>query len=494
MESLKLQQEEAKARQEEAKARQAEAPLARISGDSFTPSELAQSLQGQQVDPWFNPISWDSSDPLLGSFPIQVNPAQPKERPVQAAWLPMFSNVFTVAAMAGVHWWDGSACKWLIRPGGETFAPDGVAVADHALIGGQHPVPQLVLALHDNKKPVKGKFSNEDKGRLFRYCVIILTHYQSTRAFMPCSLFDGQYAQCFRVHRTNSQPMFQVDYTRMFDLKKKEDQLLYAGFLSDRLAMSYHLERLHPFAGTCIGTGATSLVFEHTTNADAVIKIPHCIHSELLVRERFVYLQLREMGVQSIGLPQLCDADSEDRCLVLQPKFQCLQGPIDVSRLCSLINADAAPLRILHTHGCVHCDVRPPNIMGTSDLVQLALVDLGAARFKSEAASLFDHGTVVFASKRVRTAHFSSQPIVVEPCDDLVSLVQCATVFMFDPSFSLASRTESEIQKYWDRFSNHKFFVEGIAAATAVPPKYDELCGVFRSYLNAADDTPNGAV
>ena len=339
------------------------------------------------------------------------------------------------ATANGIHWWDGHGTFWLKQPQDDDSnrkAPDGVAVADRAVIG--RPDPYLVLALSDNKRSRNGNFTNDDKGSLFAYCVTLLQFYQTSRHCMPCSLFDGRYAQCFLVSRSElSKTPYIAKFTRVFDLSSKEDMLFYGGFLSHRDSMWYNLSALHTHVRDCIGYGASGLVFSHIGDPCCIIKIPYVSSVELVEYERSVYKTLT-------ASPGLCcihpEDDDRNGCLLLRHKFERLSISFgfDVTILCSLIDREDAPLRALHAQGWVHCDIRPENMMQIPGLLRLALVDLGAARRFPTAPQPFVHGTLHFASDRVQEAYFSKKPITIEPVDDLISLARCVLLLQISAS------------------------------------------------------------
>jgi hypothetical protein len=464
-----------------------------VRGLSVQPSVFAQEITGHHVEAWFDPanIRFNSvTKSEVGDFVAGdahghgvYTQDSASEAVVQSAWAPSFMRVFELAAEHRVHWWDGHTTAWLKRPGEHDTnrkKPDGVAVAFRPVT--TVPDPALVLVLTDNKESRPTGFTNDDKGKLFVDCTTILHFYQPNRPYFPCSLFDGHRAQCFRVVRTNepSAP-FRADYTRTFDLSRQEDARLYAGFLSDYEAMAFQLGESHPRATDQIGAGATGMVFAHEEHPDAVIKIAYKASRCQLIRERQIYTRLRELGPQSPYLPGLhVSDDPSSQCLILQNKFQHLTIPraFDVSRLCTLINCEAAPLRRLHALCCVHCDVRPENLMQKSQ-DQLALVDLGAARFLDEGASSYEHGTLIFASDAVCSAYFSKAPIQVGICDDLISLVRCATAFLYNIPYNDVKRNEKDIKNLWADYSHSPFVISAMKAAGEV--NYDDLCELFQA-------------
>jgi hypothetical protein len=473
------------------------AHAAGVRGVSITASQLAKTMAGVQIEPWFaavGNIKFDEvsvSENAAGGAGDQVfttaNRTKQtfftqdgvKEKPVQAAWSATFSRVCEIAAANGVNWWDGHATFWLKQPsddGSHQTAPDAVAVENRPVSG--TPDPHLVLAFSDNKDSCSGRFTEGDKGTLFKYCVATLQFYQPQRPFMPCSLFDGQYAQCFKVVRTNliDQP-YVGNHTRVLNLSQRHDSLLYAGFLSDHAAMAFNLSNLHNDADICIGSGATGLVFSDKTDTTAVIKIPFS-NSNLQI-ERNVYSSLPS----SPGLPHLHSKDiAGTDCLVLQPKFERMGYSINVSPLCSLIDTEDAPLRVLHKNGWLHCDLRPENIMAIPSSTRLALVDMGAARRIGAPASLYEHGTLTFASPEVQTAHFGQHCIQLSVQDDLISLARCAAMLQFhSTSFCdqvhKLGRNENHIRTFWAQLEGTRFLTSLMEKATACD--YDGICTVL---------------
>jgi hypothetical protein len=401
---------------------------------------------------------------------------------VQNAWLPSFQHIIEGAKKNDIHWVDGHATKWLKRPTDDdenATAPDAIA---HARAVAGKPDAALVVGVHDNKCSRGGDFTNDDRGKLFQYCLVLLQFYQPSRIFIGASLFDGCFAQCFKVCRDGIK--YTSEATRVLDLRVAADARLYAGFMTSSRAMGWNLGEIAPCADEYLGRGATSVVFAHRDNAEYVVKVPLAEQSHLLERERALLLYI---GIISSRLVQIVEAECKEKeWLVLTPRFSRLpiSAPFDITLFCSLIDDVSSPLRALHTAGFTYCDLRPDNIMTTADGKELALVDVGAVR-KTGVAGVFDHGTVSFASNRVLEAWASKdQSFVFGPADDLVSLVRCVLVFdsmaeSFQTRIRELGRDANKILSFW-REKERLYAWSELMMKAAEQCNYDALCAHIR--------------
>jgi len=476
----------ATAEEEQTKRLLIEARCKGIRGVSLTPSELCQAMEkeGNDIDHWFrahHELRFNAMSQGSGCF--TAGPANRssfftqddvKEDSVQAAWKPTFLHVIELAKQNNVFWADTHDRPWLNQPAADDRnkkAPDAVALANDG-----HPAPDLVIAFHDNKASCGGKFSREDQGKLFVYCVLVQEYYQRTRPFLPCSLFDGRYAQCFKVVRSRNPALhpFYVDRSPVLDLSKHADAQLYAAFLMDRASSGFNLEKLHPCAGTVIGRGATSLVFTHKQHDDCVIKVAYASwdHSN----ERRILRELAGAG----GMLRLHpDDDADDKaCLLLTPKLERLERRRLVSLLGTLIDRDGH-LRQLHARGFVHCDVRPPNVMkAPGEILRAALVDFGAVRHADE-EDYFTHGTLAYASSRVLDAYEANTKIQVATVDDMVSFARCVIAVYHNvvDDERILSNNVDRIRVCWQEIEAISQFARRLLELCYhSPPNYDAVC------------------
>jgi hypothetical protein len=445
-----LQTEVEKRRQEEEKNKLAitNARQQGVRGASMTPSALSKTFALQTVDPWFLPIDIKFNKVIYSVDDTITNEEEKKklahktwtkgparnskfytqddvnEKHVQRAWVPSFGSVIDAAKKNKVHWFDGHDVFWLKRPGDDdnnAAAPDGVAQARS--VAGK-PDPQLIIGVHDNKASRRGRFTDDDRGKLYQYALTLLQFHQPSRVFIGESLFDGRYAQCFKIVRAGA--VYEIYCSRVLDLGNEEDSsdtLLYAGFLTSPTAMGWDLSSLSPDAGDFVAHGGTSMVFGHKTEEDCVLKIFFPSMSYLCEKEAHVLITIAQTGT-SPGLVRL-KGESEHGVLVLTPLFPKLatKTPFNAGSFSTLIRDRDSPLRLVHRAGFFHCDIRPPNIMSTVDGKALALVDLGAARSVSETGP-FKHGGIHFASDRVLREGKETN-FIFETQDDLIALVRC---------------------------------------------------------------------
>ena len=438
---------------------------------SVSATQLCDFMIGEQIEPWFEAAtcrfnavteeadgSFTAGDARQGTLFVQSGV---KETSVQASWSSRFKNVIHLAATQDLNWWDGHSVRWLKRDQSDmhVLAPDAIAFVGNL----PRSIPDYkeatrVAAIIDNKCSMQGKFNNEQKGHLFIYCETVLEFHQVSRPFLPCALFDGQFAQCYKVRRSPDRAYpFRADYTRVLDVAIAEDAALFAGFMTDRSAMEFHLEDQHPRAGEVVGFGATAVVFAHQDRADVVIKVPYRDQRFILSHERQVYVELANH--QSTGLARLvAQPAGMQNCLVMEPKFSPLGKRVDSRLLCSLIDRPDAPVRILHSAQFVHCDLRPSNLMQSLVADRLAIVDLGAVRRISDFRP-YEHGALVFASPKLRRAFFAMEPVGATPSDDLVSIAYCAIAFRYNvaESASKLPRTAHEIDAFWNQWSSDMF-------------------------------------
>jgi hypothetical protein len=488
--TLEIEQAKKETEQEVNRGRMLEARAKGVRGASLTPSALAKAMNQIKVDFWFAPKnnikfnkvtkqgedqkSWTYSQgkATQSTFYTQDNTdcdAKKQvlpEDPVQKAWLPSFDNVIIKAKENNVFWVDSHARHWLGRPDEERNnkrAPDGVACAT-VVQGNSDPDPAKVIGFFDCKCHREGKFTDDDKGKLFQYCILILEFYQPMRTFIGASLFDGKYAQCFQVFHEGIE--FHVKASRVLDLSDMSDARLYAGFYTSPEAMGWNLSGILPeTVGNKLGWGATSVVFADSEHDDRVYKV--FIDTALHTSEERNVLSL----FQCDHIVQLHEADSCDNgYLTLTPKFDRLsvRFPFNATILCTLIESKDSPLRVIHDGGYVFCDLRPDNIMVADD-DKLALVDLGAVRHKDD-ASPYTHGTLSFASDRVLDAYQNQDSIKVTPADDLVSLVRCFIVFdqlpdSFKARIDELGRNVDNIKTFWQHAQQCKLWIDHLLAA-----------------------------
>jgi serine/threonine protein kinase len=259
--------------------------------------------------------------------------------------------------------------------------------------------------------------------------------------------------------------------------------------------MDWELQKLSPVAGKFIGQGATSVVFEHKTNADCVVKIPFVQASALLQQEADLLLDVARKGT-SQALVRL-HAGISTGYLVLTPRFKKLdlEPPFNASLFSTLIEYSSSPLRILHEAGYAHCDIRPNNLMLTLDGSAMALVDLGAAR-KLVATGAFCHGSLFFASNRVLdslTARYpddaeveaKEEELVFEVQDDLTSLVRCFLLLTtsgketWDQLLGLGM-SPSKVKSWWSNFEA-KCPWAGPMLSAADEANYAKLSSLFKT-------------
>jgi lipoate-protein ligase A len=474
-----------------------------IHGASMSPSVLAKQMKPKMVDVWFlsyggkfNRVTTkietknvNGKDKEVRTFESGManlshafTQTQVSEDDVQNAWLPSFQRVIEVAKDKKIHWFDGHATKWLLRPSeerGNATAPDGIAQA-RAVNG--TPDASVVIGVHDNKLSRDGKFTDDDRGKLFQYCLVLLEFHQPSRVFIGASLFDGKFAQCFKICRDGVQ--YTSEECRVLDLSVAADARLYAGFMTSSRAMGWNLSDLAPCAGKCIGRGGTSVVFEHKNNSNCVVKVPLMEQSQLLTHERSM---LNRIGRISDRLVHVVPPESDNESwLVLTPRFSRIElsAPFDITLFCSLIDAADSPLRALHSAGFHHCDLRPDNFMMASCGKKLAIVDVGAARAVN-AQGVFEHGTVSFASDRVIDAwEHNDQQFVFSPADDLVSLVRCVMVFdtmieTYQTRIHNLGRDANAIRAFWQKIKN-AYGWSGAMLTAALDCQYDVLCDIIR--------------
>ncbi|KAL3906526.1 MAG: hypothetical protein SGPRY_010516 [Prymnesium sp.] len=346
------------------------------------------------------------------------------------------------------------------------------------------PDPHLVIALHDNKSSRQhGSFTDEDKGKLFLCCMIIMEHFQPTREFLPCSLFDGKYAQCYKVVRSKGSFRYCADWSPQLDLSRQGDAQLYAGFLMDYNGSGYNVSPLHQQAGAVLGHGGTSVVFQHLTQDDCVIKVPYLSHwsHERLQHERSI---LERLGDED-GMLHILPDDDGSECLLLRPKFE-LIGQDSLLPLYVTLIDEQGHLRRLHKKGVVHCDVRPANIMKAVGNTQRAvLVDFSAACSIENEADVYTHGTLSFASDRVLQAVHGNEKIKVTPTDDMQSFARCILASMFNINdFALHTHDTCAIQECWAKLENRTNFSKKLMdLCYANPPDYDAVCTFLREAI-----------
>ena len=295
--------------------------------------------------------------------------------------------------------------------------------------GAGPPDPRLIVGIHDNKVPREGKFNNDDRGKLIRYLGIVLEHYQQERKEIGGSLFDGQYAQCFRLERGRGR-CWKLHCSKVMNCAFEDDAKLSAGFMSSKQAHGWYIGAVPSFCGKLLGAGSIGAVFAHKDYDKAVVKVPRVSGSLWFKKERSNLQCLATEGVDARGRVRISDRDTnDDGYLILEPPLQPMSWPIrlhaDLSRVADLVEG---PITNIHDKGWVHGDLRPDNIM--EDLQKrLVLVDFGAAR-RADELLRYEHGTLTFASAKVRSKFSAREALNITASDDLESLVYVAYAMM----------------------------------------------------------------
>jgi hypothetical protein len=468
-----------------------------------TATELAKMVGHEpNADPWWEPISdikFNNADgaanrktPLTMGHMQSDNETKTKEEHVEATFFNVFGSVFCKAAEGGSHWLDTHKKFYLRRPTATAsgLAPD--ATSFDRLQPGE-PDPRLIVGIHDNKIPRLGKFTHDDRGKLIRYLGIVMEHYQDDRKEIGGSLFDGQYAQCFRLERRNNGGWL-LHSSTVFDCQNELPAKLFAGFLCSKQANGWRTDGVPAFCGSLLGVGSIGRVFAHNSHP-AVVKVARLSGSSWLMKERSNLREMQENGVDSQGRIRLSDLDTDDAgFLILEPPLELMSWPsrlhADLSRVAELVEG---PVKALHDKGWVHCDLRPDNIMEEPVSKQLWLVDFGAARRCSDILH-YEHGTLTFASQKVRKSFYAKTTLQISAADDLESLVYVAYAMM------ALSETEirglrmkkskvGELEEFWKqsleldkwklllsraRSSNHAGVAEGLRALNLALPAVKE--------------------
>lgn len=337
------------------------------------------------------------------------------------------------AIQKGFHWWDGHATKWLRRPSDDAskLAPDGVC-SEKVIPGDTTPSPSSVKMINDNKRSQGGKFELDDIGKLIHYLAIIMDHYLQDRKEIGGSLYDGKYAQCFRLERSSDYRRWRLYCSPVMDCSERSGALLFMGFLLSDDACGWSERRVPAICGEFIASGSVGRVFKHREDDNQVVKVCRDAHTEYLHREADTLRQLSSMAIDCSRMVSV--VKQEPSYLVLSPRYDpiCPWPGGGLVNIASVTGLMLGPLKALHDGGFVHCDVRPDNIMKRrNDPAVWCLVDFGAVR-KTDCGPLqYDHGTVSFASVRVLEALRDNTLLTMSAADDLESLVRVLYVLTF---------------------------------------------------------------
>lgn len=417
-----------------------------LSGSMKTATELAKTVGCEPAsDPWWAPLSNikfnSQKEGARGApgaakrkTPLTMGPKQDDgkskttEEHVEAAFFSMFASVFENARDNGLFWLDTHKSFYLKRPTTEAsaLAPDGTGFSQKQT---GSPDPRLIVGIHDNKTPRSGEFTNDDRGKLIRYLGIIMEHYQKERMEIGGSLFDGQYAQCFRLERRSGRGWV-LHCSRVLDCATELGATLFAGFLNSKQAHGWHIQAVPTFCADLLGVGTIGAVFAHNRDSTVVVKVPRVKGSAWFKRERDNLKAMDAEGVDRKSRVYISNQDTNDGShLILEPRLQPTSWPArlhaDLSRVADLVEG---PVKALHDKGWVHCDLRPDNIM--EDLQKrLTLADFGAAR-RAQDVLLYEHGTLTFASTNVRSHFHDKVAFQTTAADDLESLVYVAYAMM----------------------------------------------------------------
>jgi hypothetical protein len=441
--------------------------------------------------PWWQPADIKFNSKAAGSSAsrkVPVTVEDVNEAAVEDAFFRTFKNALLSADVVarGVHWFDGHSTHWLRRPSSDAslLAPDGVCF-DRPVVG-MNPDARHIIGINDNKMSRNGKFSHDDRGKILNYLGIIMEHYQKDRHEIGASLFDGRYAQCFRLERSSHFRNWRLHCSTVMDCSVQADAQLFAGFLRSKSAFGWTEGDVPSECGLLLGVGSVGRVFMHSSHQGCVVKVARQGDNNYLRVERNNLLAIKDAGVDMRNMVHLSKHDSNDPgFIVLAPVFDSVcpwpsKGRINLDSLADFV---IGPIKALHRAGFVHCDLRPENIMrrrgGDNSLV---MIDFGAARLQTTDV-LFEHGTLSFASSRVLTAFIKNDPLRITSADDLESLVYVTYAMLWMTPEEVASEllslkgNLSDLERFWSsRVGNW----ESTLLAAARAGQHGELASEIR--------------
>jgi hypothetical protein len=404
-----------------------------LSESSLSATEIFTKVHHYDVQFW-----WDKRENFLfKNKQMCIMPPTSKrqgkedweESVVEKDFFSNFENIFKMAP-AGACWWDGHNRPWLRRPSNDSTpkAPDWVFSAA-TIVGNNLPNPQLVIGFNDNKGSRSGAFSNEDKGKLIRDLATVVEYHQKTRRDIGGSLFDGRYAQCFLLKK-NVHGGFELDQSPVMDCNTDNEAAQFASFLTSPRAYGWYMNDIPAISGDLIGSGSIGLVFKNK-NGDGVVKFCKTGGNLWFQKERENLLALKSLPLTVCMLRQRDDSPTTGVYMLLSPLCTSSLYPwrYDANNLELIATLVKDTLKPIHEAGFAHCDLRPENILVNSS-GQLVLCDFGAAR-KTNDLLLYEHGTFLFASVKVRKAWIDKNPLFIMPSDDLESIVYVALCLSF---------------------------------------------------------------
>ena len=348
-----------------------------------------------------------------------------------------------------------------------------------------------VLWLMKLKRRTNGSFSRTHQGEILLYMVNTLECHQTDRQFMNGALYDGKYAQFFKVARSNEDVHclqsygFAVTFTSVLDLQDRKNADTFAAFLmqNSQQDTGLNIAPRDPRFCEILGVGGTSYVFGTNDGDDCVIKLAKTGID--LTRERNI-LKIVAAIPRVIHLHKYDANLGTQDCLYLTPPLTRITS-LTFAHLKSLVEKNG-PLRKLHDAGLVHRDVRPANIMQDAE-GNVYLVDLGACAEKDTIVQY--EGTLRYASDDILTLMIHQKTLLPKHtptvADDLMSVVRCAITverrLLVPPT-----RKAEDVKAYWDdtnTFSNHRTPTAIQAMLTACQGEnHDALVRAFNAYVS----------
>jgi hypothetical protein len=269
-----------------------------------------------------------------------------------------------------------------------------------------------------------GDFVDQDIGQILDFLRVLMTYVQPFRLYVYGILSDGFRFQFFKCQRAGNG---KLKYEQSLIYTGLEGYQIFIGLLCAPLEdigfMEYVIEGV--VLKECLGFGAQSIVFSgEYAQMQRVVKV--------YKHEAFCHVELKILKALSNveHVPKLVvesplETNHGNKVLLVTPVGRVVQPKrngslVHGAHISNLIEV----LRIAHSRGIVHCDIKPDNIY-TSEECGIILNDWGSACSPISTA-INRYGTYGFYDKH----RDPNNPI--SPSDDLVALVKSAYLMLFN--------------------------------------------------------------
>jgi len=299
--------------------------------------------------------------------------------------------------------------------------------------------------------------TKEDKVKLCSHLLFISEGVQKWMSYAYGILLTQTKILFMRLD-LESRPRLSISYVNLFD-RSLSGPLRLINLISDyKLMDSIELGTLsnsHKPLGEFVGDGSTSIVFRSSEEPDNILKLFRGVSEDHMVKEFKTLESLQEIISEENKnfIPKVISHSESYNCIEIYPyssEFCYDRNSYDKERRFTVQHALQllGVLKDIHSHGIVHRDISPANLMLSRHGV---LVNDWGAAIKDNILEDF-HGSIRYASYSVLTQLKYSESVRFRVSDDLISYVKTMCV-IFEPSLKISSGIMDfdKIIEHWEK-------------------------------------------